>query len=666
MGVAVSSEEDAGVYYTTEEFRGLTHLDLQNNTIPKVFHNANFDLKFLLTRGFKLRGTIYDTLLMAQLVDENQPLDLKSLSIKYLGEDSINNAKAIWDWLDKNKLKKKDLVKAPPGLLRAYAEEDVNNTYKLFYVLWEKLEEISSRVKNIFGIPASPLDYYLQESQPTDYVLGRMESRGIKINLPLLQKKKQELEEGIDKRIASLNELLKTEIEQICQEKYEWELAKKKSPRGKAACKVPVFNWGSTDQVGELFYNRLGLLNHIKTKTETGKFKCSDEVWEQALKIEGLDQKLFLAIKYFSDIKTLQKRVATDIGGVNKKGEHIGLASKIDGDRVYPHFKQIGGMFDGEAAGTVTGRLSVSGPNTQNQQPFAKPLFIPDSDEYVFGHFDYSQIEMCIAAHLSKDPIMMERVIAYFEGRGKDLHTLLAEKLYGEIPLSKIQRNAGKGANFLFIYNGSPWRLQTQLQGWGIQLNIEECQELQKGFFSDYTVYKKYLEEQQVLMLRYRAVASQFGRVRRLPELKYYNGLDFKTRQYKGKYTQELQDWLDTRPTAKQFRIFSDGSKKKLSLFDVANSKCRHAFNQGYNFPVQSFGGSITKRAMVVLNTEGFDLVNQVHDSIVVQFKKTEVKEKVEQVKYIMENVVKISVPIRVDVKLAKSFDDEGDTYNNE
>lgn len=658
-GIAICGDEDQGVYYKWDSFRELHHLQLQDPKIPKVFHNANFDLKFLLPRGVKIQGAIYDTLLMAQLIDENQPLKLKDLSVKYLGEDSIANAKIIWDWLEKNGYKKGDLIKAPPELLRAYAEEDVNNTYKLFYVFWEKLECLEGKVKEVFDIDRGPLTYYFQESQPTDYVLGKMEARGIKIDLPLLQTKKSELEEDIKKREAALNTLLREELDQICQEKYRVEVEKKKSPRGKANCKVPVFNWGSTDQVGELFYQKLGLSQHIKSKTDTGKFKCSDEVWEQTLKLPNLDQKLFLSVRYFSDIKALQKRITTDIGGFNKKGKPVGLASKIDGDRVYPNFKQIGGMFEGEAAGTVTGRLSVSAPNTQNQQPFAKPLFIPDSDEYVFAHFDYSQIEMCIAAHLSQDPVMLERF-----HNGMDLHKILAWKLYGQVELTKLQRNAGKGANFLFIYNGSPWRLQTQLQGWGIQLTIEECQTLQTAFFEDYKVYKQYLDEQQTKMLRYRAVASQFGRVRRLPDLKYYAGLDFTKRLYRGAHSVELGEILENLDPAQQYKTFSDGSRKKKTLFDLANGKCRHAFNQGYNFPVQSFGGSLTKRAMIELNRRGFDLVNQVHDSIVIQIKKCEIQEKVDEAKYIMENVIKISVPIRVEVKLANSFDDEGDLYH--
>ncbi len=657
-GVAICCEEDQGIYYPVEQFYTLHHLELQNRGLPKVFHNANFDLKFLGTRGIKLDGAIYDTLLMAQLIDENQPLDLKSLSVKYLGPDSIKHAEAIWAWLTKKGLKKADLVKAPPELLKAYAEEDVNNTYKLFYVFWDKLEQLNIKVKQVFGTEFGPMDYYRNEAQPVDYVLGGMELRGIKINLPLLQQKKQELEEEINKRIEALNALLHEEIQKVSQERYQAEVDKKMSPRGKANVKFPVFNWGSTDQVGDLFYTRLGLCNHLQIKTDTGKWKCSDEVWEQALKLPNLDQKLFLAIKYFSDIKALQKKMANDIGGFNAKGTPVGLASKIDGDRVYPHFKQIGGMFEGEAAGTVTGRLSVSCPNTQNQQPFAKPLFIPDSEEFVFAHFDYSMIEMRIAAHLSQDPLMLQRLRA-----GEDLHKALASKLYGNIALTKQQRNAGKGANFLFIYNGSEWRLQTQLQGWGIQLKLEDCAALKQAFFDDYKIYKQYIDEQQTKMLRYKVVVAQSGRVRRLPELRYYDGLDFQSRTYKGAYKDELKEWLDSRPPNKQMRVFSDGTKKKLTLFDVANGKCRHAFNQGYNFPVQSLGGSITKCAMLALNKLGFDIVNQVHDSIVLQIKKCEIQEKVDEAKCIMENVVKLSVPILVDVKLANSFDDEHDIY---
>jgi DNA polymerase-1 len=659
VGVAVANEEDAAAYYTWPEFIQTEHLTLRDEKIPKVFHNANFDMKFLMPRGTKLKGAIYDTLLMAQLIDENQPLDLKSLSVKYLGEDSIKHARAIWAWLQSNNLKKEHLARAPQELLSAYAKEDVNNTYKLFYVFWQRLEELNVKVKSLFNQDKGPMDYYLEEAQPTDYVLGQMETRGVRINLPLLQAKKREIEEDISKRLQSLNQLLQVEIHNICEDKYQAEVAAKKSPRGKANVKFPEFNWNSTDQVGPLFYSVLGLSKYIQAYTDTGKFKCSDEIWSQAAKIQGLPQTLGLAVKFYSDIKSLQKRLSTDIGGFDKKGKPIGLASKIDDDgRVYPQFKQIGGLYDGEANGTVTGRLSSAGPNTQNLQPFAKKWFIPDSDDYVFVHADYKQVEIVIAAHLSQDPRMLEIVRS-----GQDIHKQTAQKLYGPVELTKNQRNAGKGGNFLFIYNGSPWRLQTQLQTWGVDLTIDDCKRLHEGFFQEFTHYKEYLAQQQRLMLRYRAINSMFGRVRRLPELKYYDGLDFIKRKYRGKYEKELQEIFDKLPPGKRSLVRADGTKHEITLFDIANRKCRHAFNQGYNFPVQSVGGSITKRAMIVLNREGFDIVNQVHDSLIFQVKKTEIEAKVARIKQVMENVVKLSVPITVDIKLANSFDDEEDLY---
>ena len=81
----------------------------------------------------------------------------------------------------------------------------------------------------------------------------------------------------------------------------------------------------------------------------------------------------------------------------------------------------------------------------------------------------------------------------------------------------------------------------------------------------------------------------------------------------------------------------------------------RHAIKQGYNFPIQSLGASITKRAMIELHRRNFRIVTQVHDSVVIQLSKTQVN-KLEEIQEVAETIYPLTVPLKVDIKLLTSL----------
>ena len=95
-------------------------------------------------------------------------------------------------------------------------------------------------------------------------------------------------------------------------------------------------------------------------------------------------------------------------------------------------------------------------------------------------------------------------------------------------------------------------------------------------------------------------------------------------------------------------------------LADIQNApsfskEYRHAIKQGYNFPIQSLGASITKRAMIELYRRRFRIVTQVHDSVVISLNEKEL-DKAKEIQSIAENVYKISVPLKADIKLLTSL----------
>jgi DNA polymerase-1 len=275
-------------------------------------------------------------------------------------------------------------------------------------------------------------------------------------------------------------------------------------------------------------------------------------------------------------------------------GEDKGLMSQIEDGRVYAEYLQAGRGKEGTIGGTVTGRLSSRNPNMQNlpRGSEIKKFFIPDAGE-IFVYFDYSQLELRLAAHLSQDPLLIK---AYNEGL--DLHELTGQTIGAD-------RQTGKTTNFAMIYDASPWRLADILNK-----TPEECKLIIDEFYNLYRGYKQYLEDQKRFMMKYACVISETGRIRRLPGLHEFH--------------ERSKEW-------------------------------RHALKQGYNFPIQSLGASITKLAMIELHRRKFRIVTQVHDSVVISLPEQNL-DRVEEIKQIAENVYPVSVPIKVDIKLLTSL----------
>jgi DNA polymerase-1 len=139
--------------------------------------------------------------------------------------------------------------------------------------------------------------------------------------------------------------------------------------------------------------------------------------------------------------------------------------------------------------------------------------------------------------------------------------------------------------------------------------DVELCQSIIDHFFEDHPQLKAWIYSIRKKAVACGYVESIFGKRRNLPDLWHYD--------------------------------------KKLK---------NHALKQAGNFVVQSVAASITKRAMIELYRKGFDIVNQVHDSITCMVKKEEAEEKLLKMSNIMRDVVKLSVPLEVDGKILNTF----------
>lgn len=635
-GVGIGWDEDTAEYYEHPVTNIPVRRLLESPDVTKVFHNAPFDLAFLKKNGYEVRGPIHCTLAMSELVDENIPHGLKDLALKHLGPDSLVHYRAIMQWLSENKLTKEDLINAPPDKLRAYGQEDCRNTVSLNYDQWNKLSASSDKMLSA-GFPNTVLNYYDQETLPLIPVLVDMNLRGCRVDQTYLEKLEERIKDEIEKTLTHLGELCADGIRTIEAGQLEVELSKRKSPRGKdnvrAKTELWRFNWSSPEQVGCLFCDVLDLAKYVEVgrTAKTGQWSCTDAVFKAAIESKRIPETLQQACRYYSDYKGKEKLLGTYIKGIRER--------IVDG-RVYPQFLQSSFGKSNETGGTVSGRLSSRNPNFQNlpREGGIKKMFIPDGDKYCFVYADYSQLELRIAAHLSQDRKMMKALSS-----GGDIHKQTAQAIYGKQEITKEERQLGKTFNFALIYGASAYRLAGEIkQTLGIDIDVDEVEEKRRRFFSEYSEYAAYLENQKSLVIKTGIVVSHFGRVRRLPEAKEEHNLRFKERRYVG----EL--------------LRSDGSKEEQ--FRYAQKKVRHAINQAYNFPVQSFGASMMKRAMIKLHGMGYDIVSQVHDSILIQVLKSEVEKHISVIVETLENIHKISVPTPVDYKSLTSLE-ETDVY---
>jgi len=260
----------------------------------------------------------------------------------------------------------------------------------------------------------------------------------------------------------------------------------------------------------------------------------------------------------------------------------------------------------------VTGRLSSSNPNLQNipirddDGREIRKAFIVESGN-LFVSADYSQIELRIMAHLSKDKNMIEAF-----RRGDDIHAATASLIY-QIPISKVaadmRRNA-KTANFGIIYGISSFGLSDRLN-----ISRKESKALIDGYFENFPGVKDYMQA-SIHKAREKGYAETvFGRKRYLPDINSRNSI---------------------------VRGFAE----------------RNAINA----PIQGTAADIIKKAMVDiqkrLNESNYQskMILQVHDELNFEVVENELDNIKTLVRYAMENACKLDVPLIVDIGTGKNW----------
>lgn len=263
---------------------------------------------------------------------------------------------------------------------------------------------------------------------------------------------------------------------------------------------------------------------------------------------------------------------------------------------------------------TATGRLSSSEPNLQNI-PIRTELgekireaFVAE-DGYELLSIDYSQIELRIVASLARDEKMMQAF-----RKGEDIHTRTAAEVFG-VPadeVTKNQRRDAKAVNFGVIYGMGAFGLA---QGTG--LSRHEAQLFIDKYFQIHQGIKKYLEETKDLARGLGYVETLFGRRRYLPDL-----------------------------NANAPMIRSAAERAAV------------------NHPIQGTAADLMKMAMIEVSEaikkefkdDEIRILLQVHDSLIFEVKKNKLQQAAKLIKDKMENVVKLRVPVEVDVEVGENW----------
>lgn len=304
---------------------------------------------------------------------------------------------------------------------------------------------------------------------PLMCVLARMEQSGVRID-----------EQGL----AETSRHFTLELEQLEEEIYK--LAGQK------------FNIASPRQVGEILFDVLKLDAKAK-KTKTGQYVTGEEV------LEGLRNKHEIVGRILEH-RGLKKLLGTYIDALPR------LVNPATG-HIHTTFNQTV---------TTTGRLSSSNPNLQNipvRDAMGKEVrkaFIPDDGQLFFAA-DYSQIELRIMAHLSKD----ENLIQAFMG-GEDIHAATAAKIFHK-DISEVtadERRRAKTANFGIIYGISAFGLAERLG-----CSRSEAKQLIEGYFKTYPGVKEYMERSITMAREKGYTETIFHRRCPLPDINSHNSV---------------------------------------------------------------------------------------------------------------------------------------------
>lgn len=517
---------------------------LEDNGLLKVGQNLKYDRGILANYGIELRGIAFDTMLESYILDSVAGRH----DMDSLSDRWLQHKTITFEEIagkGKNQLTFNQIALEEAG---RYAAEDADVTLQLHLKMWPKLQQHEG-----------PLHVFKNIEMPLVPVLSRVERNGVKIDPAVLHAHSQE----IAKRLVEL-------------EQKAYEIAGEE------------FNLSSPKQLQTILFEKQGI-KPLK-KTPGGAPSTSEEVLEEL----ALDYPLPKVILEYRGLAKL-KSTYTD---------KLPLMINPKTGRVHTSYHQ---------AVTATGRLSSTDPNLQNipvrndEGRRIRQAFIAPQD-YLIVSADYSQIELRIMAHLSRDNGLLT---AFAEG--KDIHRATAAEVFS-LPLESVsseQRRSAKAINFGLIYGMSAFGLARQLN-----IPRREAQKYMDLYFERYPGVLDYMERTRAQAKEQGYVETLDGRRLYLPDIKSSNG-----------------------------------------------ARRAGAERAAINAPMQGTAADIIKRAMIAVDewllTEKprVRMIMQVHDELIFEVHKDDLDSVAKKVHELMENSTTLAVPLLVEVGSGENWD---------
>ena len=518
---------------------------IEQNQKKIVGQNLKYDIPILSRHGINITVFCADTMLMSYVLNSTATRH----GMDRLADYYLNYTTTKYTDVTGTASKQISFSEVKLDVATDYASEDADITLRLYNVLISMLKDKPTQEKLLHDI-----------EYPLVHVLSRVEQNGAKIDKNKLSKHSKELGKKIDE--------LSSQAFNIAGEE---------------------FNLDSPKQLLEILYEKQGL--PVLKKTPKGQPSTNEDTL-QRLSEEYELPKIILQYRTLAKLKSTYTDSLINIE--NPKTE-----------RIHTSYQQ---------AVTSTGRLSSTEPNLQNipiktaEGRRIREAFIPEKGNVLISA-DYSQIELRIMAHLSKD-----KNLTYAFNNDIDVHSSTAAEVFGVSidDVSQDQRRSAKAINFGLMYGMSAFGLTRQL---GIPRG--EAQEYLDTYFARYTGVRDYMD-------------------------------NIKAQAKEDKYVETIM-----------------GRRLYLNEINAANARLRQgAERAAINAPLQGSAADIIKKAMldiddlIINEMSDVKMIMQVHDELVFECPKNNADMAMEKMKDIMEKTVELNIPLIAEAAIGSNWNE--------
>ena len=558
VGISLSTKEGAGCYIPIghkydgcpkqlklDQVQKIIGKTIEKNAHKAIGQNLKFDIPILSRHGIKLDQFLADTMLMSYVLNSTATRH----GMDKLAEYYLNYQTTKYSDVAGTASKEISFSEVNIDIASNYAAEDADITLRLYNKLQQLLEDKPSQIELLKNI-----------EYPLVHVLASIEANGAKVDRD---------------KLAAHSEELSRKIEILSAEAFR--LAKGE------------FNLDSPKQLLEVLYEKLKL--PVLKKTPKGQPSTNEET-----------------LKRLSEEYELPKIILEYRGLAKLKSTYTDSLIKIEN----PKTKRIHTSY--QQAVTSTGRLSSTEPNLQNipiktaEGRRIREAFVPEKGNVLISA-DYSQIELRIMAHLSKD-----KNLTHAFNNNLDIHSATAAEVFNADleAVTSEQRRSAKAINFGLMYGMSAFGLTRQLD-----IPRAEAQQYLDTYFERYTGVKDYIENTKIKAKENMYVETLMGRRLYLNEINAANGL--------------------RRQAAERAAI---------------------------NAPLQGSAADIIKKAMIDINQFLFKempnvkMIMQVHDELIFESPKSEANEVLKAMKEMMESTVELDIPLIADAEIGANWNE--------